>query len=81
MKEFLCLWWPLLTSILLGIITVILTYITKKKDVAISLGRLPDDYEEIADRLEYKGRRYVKLWPSGACVTEEFYNRMRKNNK
>lgn len=81
MKEFLCQWWPLLAYILLGIITVILDSIVRKKDVAISLGRHPDDPEEIADRWEYKGKRYVELWPSGGWVTEEFYNRMRKNNK
>ena len=81
MKEFLCQWWPLLAFILLGLLTSILWDIEKKKDVATSLGRLPDDPEEIADRWEYKGKRYVELWPSGGLFTEEFYNRMRKNNK
>ena len=81
MKEFLCQWWPLLALILLGLLTSILWDIERKKDVATSLGRFPDDPDDVIDRLEYKGRKYVKMWPSGACFTEEFYNRMRPNNK
>lgn len=81
MTEFMCQWWPLLTLILLGLITSILCYITSKKNVATSLGRLPGDPEEIADRLEYKGCRYVQLWPSGACITESSYNDIRRTDK
>lgn len=81
MKEFLCQWWPLLALILLGLLTSILWDIERKKDVATSLGRFPDDPDDVMDRLEYKGREYVKMWPSGACFTEEFYNHMRPNNK
>ena len=79
--EFICKWWPLLLCILLGIITDILWELELKKDKATSLGRLPDDPDDVIDRLEYKGRKYVKMWPSGACFTESFYNRMRPDNK
>jgi len=78
---FLTQWWPLLVLILLGIVVAIFWDIERKKDVATSIGRHPDDPDDVMDRLIYKGQKYVKMWPSGACFTEEFYNRMRPNNK
>lgn len=81
MIAFISQWWPLLVLILLGLLTSVLWDVEKKKDAATSLGRFPDDPDNVMDRLEYKGHRYVQLWPSGACVTEEFYNRMTEKNK